>query len=187
MTAVFVGGSRRVSRLNEAIRKRLDEVMSRGLTVYVGDANGADRAIQRYLAASNYEPVTVFAIESHLRNNEGGWYVRFVAPPRNAKGYDLFSAKDRVMAELADAGFMLWDGKSRGTLENICALLAHEKPIALYYAPKRRFLNLRSVADFARAFPTIALKLQTNAARSSQPNPLQADLLGISNSGRNAT
>ncbi|HWP37354.1 MAG TPA: hypothetical protein VNL18_07350 [Gemmatimonadales bacterium] len=178
MTAVFVGGSRRVSRLNQAIRKRLDELMSRGLSVYVGDANGADRAIQRYLAASHYKSVTVFAVESHLRNNEGDWHVQFVAPPKNAKGYDLYAAKDRVMAELADAGVMLWDGRSRGTLENIRALLLDDKPIALYYAPKRKFLSLRSAADFAQAFPNIALKLQADVAGSRRPKAAQAHLLG---------
>lgn len=156
MITVFLGGSRRVSRLNQVIRRRLDEVMRRGLMVLVGDANGADRAMQRYLADAGYGRVTVFAVESHLRNNEGAWQVRYVHPPHGATGYALYAAKDRAMAEAADAGLMLWDGKSRGTLQNIRRLLQRHKPLAVYYSPKKRFVNVTTPSEFAAAFPTAA-------------------------------
>jgi adenine-specific DNA-methyltransferase len=130
--------------------------MQRGFTILVGDANGADRAMQRYLAESGYESVIVFAIPPKPRNNEGPWRVEFVTPPKGARGFDKFSAKDRVMASRADAGLMLWDGKSRGTLANLGDLLSRSKPIALYYAPKRSFVNLRSMSDLTSAFPDVA-------------------------------
>ena len=55
MSKVFVGGSRRISRLNEQVRRRLERVIEKNLTVLVGDANGADKAVQKYLAERNYE------------------------------------------------------------------------------------------------------------------------------------
>lgn len=79
MTRVFVGGSRRVSRLNDRIRSRLAEVVRRDIQIVVGDANGADRAIQRQLAAWHYESVTVFFVGKCPRNNEGAWPTRWVA------------------------------------------------------------------------------------------------------------
>ena len=49
-----------VSKLNEVIRERLDEFMRRGCTVLVGDANGADKAVQMYFASRHYTKVVVF-------------------------------------------------------------------------------------------------------------------------------
>ena len=156
MKSVFLGGSRRVTRLNKVIRDRLDQIMRRRLTVYIGDANGADRAMQRHFAESRYSNVVVYAVASHLRNNLGSWHVELVTPPERSKGYEMFAAKDLLMAERAAAGLMLWDGKSRGTLENIRNLLARGKPVALYFAPRRRFLNLRTSTDLAKVSPAAA-------------------------------
>jgi hypothetical protein len=172
MKSVFLGGSRRVTRLNTVIRERLDQIMQRELTVYIGDANGADRAMQRHFADAHYSNVVVYAVASHLRNNLGSWRVELVTPPENSTGYEMFAAKDLLMAERAGAGLMLWDGKSRGTLENIRNLIAHEKPVALYFAPRHRFINLRASVDLARLFPAIA---PNAVARISSPTELEEE------------
>ena len=52
MKAVFIGGSRRISRLNAEVRSRLDRIVDQKLPVLVGDANGADRSVQQYLDVS---------------------------------------------------------------------------------------------------------------------------------------
>jgi hypothetical protein len=57
---VFLSGSRKISRLNDEIRLRLKTIISKEFEVVVGDANGADKALQSYLADINYEHVTVF-------------------------------------------------------------------------------------------------------------------------------
>ncbi len=150
MEAVFLGGSRRIPRLNESIRSKLDELLNRGLWMFVGDANGADRALQQHLANRGYERVVVYAVKGMLRNNVGHWNVRCVDAPSGARGFDLYSVKDVQMAKDASYGFMLWDGKSRGTLENVRNLLAHGKPVAVHLGPARRFMSLRLMADLAK-------------------------------------
>lgn len=147
MEAVFLGGSRRIARLNESIRSKLDELLDRGLWMFIGDANGADRALQQHLANRGYERVVVYAVAGMLRNNVGHWKVRSVEAPSGARGFDLYSVKDREMAKDASYGFMLWDGKSRGTLENVHNLVAHGKPVAVHLGPARRFVSLRSTED----------------------------------------
>ena len=81
MTTVFVAGSRAISKLNEQITERLDNIMRRQLSVLVGDANGADKAVQAYLAKCAYRSVTVYSMEAS-RNNVGGWPIKrhFGAP-----------------------------------------------------------------------------------------------------------
>jgi hypothetical protein len=51
------------------------------------------------------------------------------------------------MAREAKCGLMLWDGKSKGTLNNILNLTAAEKRTAVYFAPTRDFHVLASPAD----------------------------------------
>ena len=150
MEAVFLGGSRRIARLNENIRSKLDELIGRDLWMFVGDANGADRALQQHLADRGYERVVVYAVTGMLRNNVGNWKVHSVDAPRGARGFDLYSVKDTQMAKDASYGFMLWDGKSRGTLENVRRLLAYAKPVAVHLGPAHRFVSLRSPEDLQK-------------------------------------
>ena len=59
---VFIGGSRRVSRLDAPVRVRLDKIVEKGLPVIIGDANGADKAVQQYLFSKHYDKVEVFLL-----------------------------------------------------------------------------------------------------------------------------
>ena len=147
MEALFLGGSRQIARLNESIRSKLDELLDRGLWMFIGDANGADRALQQHLANRGYERVVVYAVTGRLRNNVGHWKVRSVDAPRAARGFNLYSVKDTQMAKDASYGFMLWDGKSRGTLEIVRNLLVHGKQVAVHLGPAHRFVSLRSTED----------------------------------------
>jgi len=75
---VFIAGSRRLSRLNPSVRRRIDKIADKGLTVIVGDANGVDKSVQRYLNSRHYENVIVFCMENGCRNNIGDWPTRVI-------------------------------------------------------------------------------------------------------------
>jgi hypothetical protein len=147
MEAVFLGGSRRIVRLNDEIRSVLDRLIDRGVSFLVGDANGADRALQQHLAERGYERVVVYAVAGSVRNNVGRWEVRFVEPPEGSRGFEFYSAKDLRMASDASYGLMLWDGRSRGTLENVRNLVGQRKPVVVHLGPKRSMVSLRSSED----------------------------------------
>lgn len=147
MNRVFLGGSRRVSRLNEPIRERLEQIVRRRMRVLIGDANGADKAMQRQLAEWAYPNVVVYFVGTSPRNNVGAWPTQHVPTPPRARGFDFYSVKDRAMAEAADFGFMLWDGESRGTLANVETLAEAGKPVSVYVSPEQRFINVRSTSD----------------------------------------
>ena len=89
MTTVFLGGSRRIARLSAPIRHRLDRIIEKGFRVVVGDANGADKAIQRHLDARRYGNVQVFCTGGICRNNIGAWDVRSVESGSQARGFDF--------------------------------------------------------------------------------------------------
>jgi len=146
MSTVFIGGSRRLGRLNSVIRARLENIVTRGLRVVIGDANGGDRAVQTFLAERDHADVTVYCMEAGCRNNVGEWPVR-VIKAAGERGFAYYTLKDAEMAREADCGFMIWDGKSKGTLVNVLRLLDSGKPIVIYFSPDRKCHTVRNKTD----------------------------------------
>ena len=149
MIKVFIGGSRRVTRLSSQVRQRLDEIIRKQFPVLIGDANGADKAVQQYLHSQGYDRVEVFCTEGHCRNNVGHWKVRAVpAPHGSERNFEYYAAKDRQLAEEGSIGLMLWDGTSRGTPANVLRLIEQGKKVVIYLVPLREFRTLRNLADW---------------------------------------
>lgn len=144
MTKVFFGGSRKLGKLNKAIKERADNIISNGYLVLLGDANGADFAMQKYLREKLYSHVLVFCAGSTCRNNNGKWETKFVSVDRAQKDFQYYAIRDEKMSNEADYGFMIWDGKSKGTLNNIINLIERKKPVLVYFSPKREFFTLKS-------------------------------------------
>jgi hypothetical protein len=146
-STVFVAGSRQISRLPAEVKPRLDTMIQKGFQILVGDANGADKAVQRHLADKSYRNVLVHCMKDHSRNNLGNWPTRQLVAPRGAKGFDYYSVKDRAMAEAAEYGLMLWDGKSKGTVNNVVNLSRDHKPVVVYVAPTKQFRTIKTFDD----------------------------------------
>jgi hypothetical protein len=182
MTKVFIGGSRRVSRLNADVMRRIDRIIEQGFPVFVGDANGADKAVQKYLQNRGYEAVEVFCSGGECRNNLGNWPVRVVAAPQARRDFDYYAAKDERMAQEASIGLMIWDGKSAGTLANAARLLRQDKKVVVYATPAKRFLTLRTEADREHLLSGCGRDVREKVLRSvsfarRQPGGRQASLL----------
>lgn len=156
MKKVFFGGSRRLGRLNEQVRKRAEKMISERLRVLVGDANGADKAIQQFFADRQYANVLVFFSGDFCRNNLGSWETHAVKVGREKRDFKFYAAKDLVMSEVADYGFMLWDGESQGTVNNILNLLERGKKVVVYHSPAGEFLTFRAPADAEELLRRIA-------------------------------
>ena len=148
MNTVFIGGSRRVSRLPVAARDRVDNVIEKGLAVSVGDANGADKAVQKHLADARYDRVTVYCSGDSCRNNVGRWQTRHVKASGRKKDFQFYAEKDREMAGAAEFGLMIWDGKSPGTVLNVLRLVRASKKAVLINVPEQREVTFRSKDDW---------------------------------------
>ncbi len=122
-------------------------MIENGFQILVGDANGADKAVQRYLSDKGYSNVLVHCMVNQCRNNVGNWPTREVAAPRGVRGFEYYSLKDRAMVEAAEYGLMLWDGKSKGTINNVVNLSRDHKPVVVYVGPTRRFRTIKSFND----------------------------------------
>lgn len=161
---IFIGGSIGISKLNSTIHERLDEFIQRGDTILIGDANGADKAVQTYLAHKDYPNVTVFCMEV-CRNNIGQWPVRHVEPPIKKKDSKYYAAKDLVMFQEARCGVMLWDAKSKGTLQNMLNLVGAGKRTLVYFAPSKEFQVLATEQDLQALLSRCSPRDLDDAAR----------------------
>lgn len=148
MIKVFIGGSRKINKLNVDVRHRIDGIIEKRLPVLIGDANGADKAVQRYLHGNSYDLVEVFCAGKHCRNNIDGWPVRTIPVNGKQKNFGFYAAKDRVMADEAAVGLMIWEGKSMGTLMNMFRLVRQQKKVVVYITQTIQFVDLRNMMDF---------------------------------------
>ncbi|GBQ88415.1 addiction module antidote protein [Asaia krungthepensis] len=148
MNTIFIGGSRHVSRLPAEVKKRLDNVIASHHQVIIGDANGADKAVQKHFFDANYANVTVFCSGDAPRNNLGSWTTHRVDVPKGTKGFQFYAAKDREMAREADFGLMIWDGKSPGTVLNVLRLVQAGKISVLFNVPDKAAVNVKTVEHY---------------------------------------
>ncbi|MEB3191169.1 MAG: hypothetical protein VKL42_12580 [Snowella sp.] len=117
MTTVIVSGSRKVPTrvpLPKEVTDSLDKIMELGFDIVIGDAEGIDTQVQWYLRHKDYTKVTVyyavFGNTTKPRNNYG-------FPTIAIEGF--YSRRDKTMCAIADYGLAIWNGQSKGTLENI--------------------------------------------------------------------
>lgn len=147
MTTVFLSGSRKINRLNDVIRGRIQNIVDQGFRVVVGDANGADKAMQSYLADKGYPNVAVYCAGRTCRNNVGSWSTENIDVDSKLKGRAFYTQKDKAMAARADFGLVLWDGKSEGSINNVLELLRNGKKAVVYFSPRKEFMNVKTPAD----------------------------------------
>jgi probable addiction module antidote protein len=169
MNTLFIGGSRHVSRLPAEVKKRLDNVISSGHRVIVGDANGADKAVQKYLHDAAYDKVTVFCSGDQSRNNLGQWETHNVYPSKHLRGFHFYAAKDREMAQRADFGLMIWDGKSAGTVLNVLRLVRAGKIVVLFDVPEKRAINIKTESHWEEFLGQCSAELRHDVRERATP------------------
>ena len=147
MKTVFVSGSRKISRLNQETRERLEKIIKQGLQVVIGDANGSDKAVQSFFAERGYSKVTIYCTGNICRNNVGTWNIHVVEADKNLSGRAFYTLKDKEMARNADVGMVLWDGKSTGSINNILEMASQNKLVVVYFFPTREFINVKKLDD----------------------------------------
>ncbi|MEN2749876.1 hypothetical protein [Sphingomonas sp. T9W2] len=138
---------------------RLLEVIDRRLPILIGDTRGVDTTVQRLFMDQHAPDVTVFTADGFPRNNVGDWKVRNIPGEGRAGTAGFHATKDRAMATKAGCGFVIWDGRSRGSVANIHRLCARECFVAVWLDLERRFdsLNTRAKrAAFVDRYPCYA-------------------------------
>jgi hypothetical protein len=182
MMKVFIGGSRKISKLSSEVHQRLDEILAKHLPIVIGDAPGVDKSVQQYLHAKGYSDVEVFCSGTRCRNNVGDWPTRQVAVNSSRRDFDFYATKDIEMAREASFGLMIWDGESAGTLMNVWRLIKKNKKAVILEVPKRASYELNSESEWKEFFSACSDEARQrieklSASESKVTEPVQNSLL----------
>ena len=93
----------KAQELHPRVRKRLGNAIALAMTIILGEAKGASRAFQDYLASKGYRNVVV----GHARNiryNAGGW--------ETLKYGDDLKEREKLMIEDSDTAIIIWFNRS---------------------------------------------------------------------------
>jgi len=149
MKSVFISGSISIKALPSRVIQSIETIESKNFTVLVGDAPGVDALIQEKLAQDGYKNVLVYTVLENPRNylSEHFHLVRVPVDPGIKSQRKTQEKKDRCMTEAADYGLVLWDGKSRGSFNNIIRCIQLGKTAKVYLTPEDRFLNKEEITE----------------------------------------
>lgn len=149
MKSIFIAGPRAIKALDNKVLLKLKKFEEDNFIINVGDANGVDKLIQAFYNNLNYNNVKIFASNGKPRNNLGNWEVNKVYVDKSIKGFDFYVEKDKAMAEKSDLGFMIWNGISKGTLNNIINLRKKNKVIILFLTTSKEFFEIKTDDDLS--------------------------------------
>jgi len=127
---VFISGSKSISKLPEEVKSLLDTFIATDAEILVGDCYGVDAAVQMYLDSKGYSNVIVYCSGETPRNNfvTGAKVCSYAEAAKGLTGSAFHYVKDIQMANDCDQAIMIWDGKSKGTGENIRRIKEMNKP-----------------------------------------------------------
>lgn len=131
----------------EEVMLRIEDYMKSGVEFLVGDAPGIDTRFQQILAKHNYRNVTVLSSADEVRNNVGKWNTRFVESGLKSKSHARHAAKDRFMTSQAEAGVMIWDKESPGTIANVIDLVKSGKHCLVFVAGDNNLVNISNNSE----------------------------------------
>lgn len=146
---VFISGSKSISALHEEVKSLLDSYIVTGAKILVGDCYGVDAAVQMYLDSKGYSNVIVYCSGVTPRNNFApSAKVRSCAEAaKGLTGSTFQYVKDIQMAQDCDTALMIWDGKSKGTAENIRRINELNKPYQEIIVNSCKVINRRLITD----------------------------------------
>lgn len=139
---IFISGSISLKHLPEKVRNEsLCKIIQNNLTVLVGDADGIDKLIQQFFYSLGYLNVKVYSISEQPRNlMTSSFLVERVNVSNNiTKERERQSFKDIKMTQDSDYSLVVWDGKSKGSFNNIIRAIESKKTIKVF---------LTSIDDF---------------------------------------
>ena len=127
----------------DGVKREIDKVIKKNATVIVGDAPGADTAIQKYLDNLGYKNVKVYTADPEVRNNVGKWEVEKIGTDGLTDDRDIRLQKDIAMTKAATRALAISPDDDRpdsAMSKNIDRLNEQSTPVRRYDPRKDRWI-----------------------------------------------
>ncbi len=130
---IFISGSKSISKLPDLAKTFIDQFIENNDEILIGDCYGVDAVVQKYLEFKGFSNVTVYCSGVTPRNNfVSAAKIRSCAEAaKGLTGSAFHYVKDTQMANDCDQALMIWDGKGKGTAENLKRIKEMGKPFVL--------------------------------------------------------
>lgn len=142
---IFLSGSMSIKDLPNNWLSILEDSCIKPAEFLIGDAKGADAAIQKHFHDNGVTNVTVYHSTVKPRNNLGDFRTKFIRVEKIkiVEWSTFFTTKDEMMTMDADIGVVFWNGFSKGSKSNIKRLLASGKDACVFLKKKDRWTFTR--------------------------------------------
>lgn len=138
---VFISGSKNIKEFNLDIINVLNRIVKNGNEVLVGDCEGVDTSIHSFMKGKKHNKTTVYHVGKKPRNNRYKFKEIKINTTGSLTPYQYYQQKDIQMTKDADAGFVIWDEKSKGSKDNICRLIQSGKPVIIYSTKQNKLMK----------------------------------------------
>lgn len=142
MTTVFISGSISIHKLPECVESSIQKIRDQNIGILVGDAAGIDTMVQKYCKSLDYYAVSVYSIYSSPRYRINGFSSKYVIVKSDTKRErDRQQEKDEAMTMNSDYSLVVWDGKSKGSYNNILRAIENDKKTKVYLSYENAYLE----------------------------------------------
>ena len=130
---IFISGSKSISKLPELAKIFIDQFIENNDEILIGDCYGVDAVVQKHLESKGFSNITVYCSGVNPRNNftSSAKIHSCAEAAKGLTGRAFLYVKDVQMAKDCDQALMIWDGKSKGTAENLKRIKEMGKPFVV--------------------------------------------------------
>jgi hypothetical protein len=136
---IFISGSISIKKLDIDVLQKLDFIINKKYKILLGDAKGIDLLVQQYLYSCNYNNVIIYST-GNPRNNLFNWDNKKIFSNKFQGTIEFFTVKDIELTKDCNYGFVIWDEKSKGSLNNIKRLKEFNKKVLIYLNKQKKFI-----------------------------------------------
>ncbi|SIN83292.1 hypothetical protein [Fibrobacter sp. UWB11] len=118
---IFISGSKSISKLPDLAIVFIDQFIENNDEILIGDCYGVDAVVQQYIESKGFSNVTIYCSGVSPRNNftSSAKIHSCIEAAKGLSDSNFHYVKDIQMAKDCDQALMIWDGKSKGTAENL--------------------------------------------------------------------
>ena len=147
---IMIVGSHTITEPDRRVKLMISKLCGEGWHILVGDHSGLDAALQEYLVDMHTDWVRVYTARPQPHHNLDRWPVRH--PPKEGRwsGAPRHLQNTLAMADAAECGMVLWDGRSMGTYFVMASLIEQGKSVWVYLSDRGAAHTLRTPEDLEK-------------------------------------